>query len=502
MSQSPLLKPEIPSGTLIDNRYLIQELLGQGGLGRTYLAFDTRRFNEPCVLKEFAPIGTGKSELEKCRNLFIREAKILYQLTHPQIPRFLACFEGDGRLFLVQEFVDGKTYSSILGERQTTGQSFSESEAIQWLKDILTILKYVHKHNIIHRDISPDNIMLPKGKNLPVLIDFGVGKQIADIQETGTANQANFTFVGRMSLVGKVGYAPREQISLGVCSSSSDIYALGVTAIVLLTGKDPSLLMDQYTLEWKWHLYVKVSPGFATILDKMLADIPKNRYQTSQEIITDLEKLTANPIVSTDIKNEELSPTKVTFFETVEEPSTTTTDVESNPETQIYVDSFVAAKESEVPVTSFDNWQELPATSVSNNEDIQNIVEVDSQVPPKPETIDTSVDLFFADSQSGSTTPPSSVQKSSETVFSSPIITENDQSTSSYQNQYNTSLDPFFIERCQEELAYYIGPMASMIVEDTLIENPQASPYQVVEILAREIPESQSALEFTRKLLR
>ncbi|MDJ0674504.1 MAG: serine/threonine-protein kinase [Calothrix sp. MO_167.B42] len=499
MSQSPLLKPEIPSGTLIDNRYLIQELLGQGGLGRTYLAFDTRRFHEPCVLKEFAPIGTGKSELEKCRNLFIREAKILYQLTHPQIPRFLACFEGDGRLFLVQEFVDGKTYSSILGERQATGQSFSESEAIQWLKNILPILHYVHQHNIIHRDISPDNIMLPKGKNLPVLIDFGVGKQIADIQEVGTANQANFTFVGKMSLVGKVGYAPREQISLGVCSPSSDIYALGVTTIVLLTGKDPSLLMDQYTLEWKWHLYVKVSPSFATIIDKMLADIPRNRYQTSHEVITDLDSLTATPIVSTDIENQEISPTRVTIFDTVEESSTNTTEIESTPETQAYVDSFEAEKSSEFPATSFDNWQELPITAVSNEDS----VEVEPQLPPKLETIETSVDLFFADSEPISTQPPSSnVQKSSETVFSSPTTSENYQSTSSYQNQYNTSVDPFFIKRCQEELAYYIGPMASMIVEDTLIDHPQASAYQLVEILAREIPESQSALEFTRKLLR
>ena len=238
MSYSPITKPEIISGTLVDNRYIIERLLGQGGLGRTYLAFDSRRFNEPCVLKEFAPVGTGLGALEKCRDLFRREAKILHQLEHPQIPRFLACFEGDNRLFLVQEFVDGKTYSTLLGERQQQSLAFTENEVIDWLRNLLPVLDYVHKHNIIHRDISPDNIMLPQGSNIPILIDFGVGKQIAGIGQT--VENEETTFVGKVSLVGKVGYAPREQISLGICSPSSDLYALGVTAIVLMTGREPS----------------------------------------------------------------------------------------------------------------------------------------------------------------------------------------------------------------------------------------------------------------------
>ena len=290
MSQSHITRPEIAAGTLIDNRYIIQKLLGQGGLGRTYLAFDTRRFNEACVLKEFAPIGTGESGLEQYRNLFKREAKILHQLQHPQIPKFLACFEGDGRLFLVQEYVDGKTYSRLLGELQRQGRNFSEDEVIQWLKNLLPVLEYVHQHNIIHRDISPDNIMLPDGKDLPVLIDFGVGKQIADMNE-GRSSNHQVTFVGKMSLVGKVGYAPREQISLGLCSASSDLYALGVTAIVLLTGRDPSLLMDQYSLEWNWRYYTYVSDEFAQVLDCMLADRPNKRYQTAREVIKDLERI-------------------------------------------------------------------------------------------------------------------------------------------------------------------------------------------------------------------
>jgi serine/threonine protein kinase len=416
MSQSPLTRPEIAAGTLIDNRYIIQKLLGQGGLGRTYLAFDTRRFNEACVLKEFAPIGTGESGLEQYRNLFKREAKILHQLQHSQIPKFLACFEGDGRLFLVQEYVDGKTYSRLLGELQRQGRNFSEEEVIQWLKNLLPVLEYVHGHNIIHRDISPDNIMLPDGHELPVLIDFGVGKQITDISEVRNPNQV--TFVGKMSLVGKVGYAPREQISLGLCSASSDLYALGVTAIVLLTGRDPSLLIDQYSLEWNWRYYAYVTDGFAQILDRMLADRPNKRYQTAREVITDLEL----------------------FQEPEPEPEPATSPA-------IMID---------LPPTVFNpEYQAMSAISQPYNQ-------------------------------------------SEETIFSSPssfFSPENEQI-----EQQQPSLNPAFVIHCQQQLAYHIGPMANLILEEILAENPYISPDQFVELIAREIPDSQAAFEFKKRL--
>ncbi|MBW4449371.1 MAG: serine/threonine protein kinase [Spirirestis rafaelensis WJT71-NPBG6] len=403
MSQSPLTKPEISSGTLIDNRYTIQKLLGQGGLGRTYLAFDTRRFNEPCVLKEFAPIGTGESGLEKCRDLFKKEAKILHQLQHPQIPKFLACFEGDGRLFLVQEYIDGQTYSELLQKLQKQGRNFSQDEVINWLKNLLVILEYIHQHNIIHRDISPDNVMLPDNKNLPMLIDFGVGKQIAgELNDTINSNRA--TFVGKISLVGKVGYAPREQISLGLCSPSSDLYALGVTAVVLLTGRDPSLLMDQYSLEWKWRLYSYVSDAFAQVLDKMLADTPKKRYQTAKEVLRDLQCL----------EREELQGTM-----------------------------------NNVPSAVF-------------------VTELYSSELRTPDTIDQSA-----------------------VNFDSLLITPKKS-----QTQPVNSFKHGFIKRCQEKLAYHIGPIASLIIEETLAENPDILPDEFVRLLAREITDLQAAFEF------
>ena len=283
MPASVVTDAAIPVGTIVSNRYLIGKVLGQGGFGRTYLASDIHCFNKHCVLKEFLPNLIEESYQQKSRDLFEREARILYQIDHPQIPKFQACFEDNKRLFLVQEYVEGKTYSALLRERiSEQNKAFDETEIIQWLRDILPVLDYIHQHKIIHRDISPDNIILDSDKNLPVLIDFGVGKQ--NIEQCNP----NQTYARQKSVVGKIGYAPHEQISLGQCFPSSDLYALGVTAIVLLTGIAPEVLLDGYSLEWQWQNYIKVSQTLAEVLNKMLADKPKQRYHCATDVLNAL----------------------------------------------------------------------------------------------------------------------------------------------------------------------------------------------------------------------
>jgi serine/threonine protein kinase len=287
--------PDIISGTLLKNRYVVQKTLGQGGLGRTYLALDSYRFNEPCVLKQFAPLVTKNYLIEKSRILFEREAKILYQLKHPQIPQFFACFEVQGQLFLVQEYIHGKSYCQILQEKLEIGLTFSETEIIRLLLDLLPTLNYIHERGIIHRDISPDNIMQSHHRNLPMLIDFGVGKQRSN-QETDN-NIFDSTIFSTSSaeakhtLVGKIGYSPSEQINLGRCFPCSDLYALGVTVIVLLTGKQPTQLIDYASLEWQWRSYIRVSKPFGQILDRLINPHPKYRYQSAQELLSALKEI-------------------------------------------------------------------------------------------------------------------------------------------------------------------------------------------------------------------
>ncbi|MER3478286.1 MAG: hypothetical protein C4287_19760 [Leptolyngbya sp. ERB_1_2] len=246
----------ITSGTLLRQRYLIKQVLGQGGFGRTYLAIDQERFNELCVIKEFAVPYQDDGLVEKAKMLFQREASTLYQIQHSQIPRFWAAFESEQRLFLVQDFVQGQTYRSLLQARREQGQAFSEAEILHLLNHLLPVLTYLHDRDIVHRDISPENIILRTqdtrelvipaevipNSGLPVLIDFGAVKEAA----------SHWPIISTITRVGKVGYAPPEQLQTGNVSPHSDLYALGATCLVLLTGREPQTLLDSQTLEWRW----------------------------------------------------------------------------------------------------------------------------------------------------------------------------------------------------------------------------------------------------------
>lgn len=280
------MQPPILAGTVLQNRYRVLSILGQGGFGRTYLAEDQGRFNERCALKEFIPPQGSDYALTKARELFQREAAILYQISHPQIPQFRATFEENQRLFLVQDYVEGKTYRALLNERKMRGRAFSEAEGLQLIYQILPVLAHIHSKGIIHRDIAPDNIILRQQDNLPVLIDFGVVKEIV------TRFQAPETDVP--TTVGKLGYAPSEQMQTGRAYPNSDLYSLAVSAIVLMTGREPQDLYDDRNLVWNWQHWVPmIHPGFAAVLNRMLSNRPGDRYQSVSEVAQALQALMA-----------------------------------------------------------------------------------------------------------------------------------------------------------------------------------------------------------------
>ena len=277
------------AGELLGWRYKVLSELGQGGFGRTYLAQDSNRFNEPCVLKEFAPQVEGEAALQKAEELFEREAGTLYQLQHPQIPRFRELFraewQGRDRLFLVQDYVEGQTYQELSQTRQHQGQSFSEAEVTDLLLQLLPVLDYIHTAGVIHRDISPDNLILRQSDRLPVLIDYGGVKQVAarvaSISQRVVAPVVQPIAITRL---GKLGYAPAEQLDHGEVHPHSDLYALAVTSLVLLTGQEPQTLFAKGD-RTRWQRSLHLSPRLTQVLTKMLDPYPGRRYQSAPEVM-------------------------------------------------------------------------------------------------------------------------------------------------------------------------------------------------------------------------
>ncbi|MGF1676119.1 MAG: protein kinase [Rivularia sp. (in: cyanobacteria)] len=279
------------SASIIIDRYKIVRQLGQGGFGRTYLAEDMQQSDKICVLKEFAPQVEEDKDLQKAKELFEREANVLKQLQHPQIPRLHCSLQvklaNKDFFFLVQDYVEGENYQDLLEQRLNKGQCFNEQEVFHLLTQILPVLNYIHSKDVVHRDISPDNLILRRADNIPVLIDFGGVKQLPASQGLWfTQLPVNRT------LLGKKGYAPEEQLRQGKAFHSSDLYSLAVTALVLLAGEEPQKLYDSYQGNWRWGEKIKVSPNFEAVLKRMVAYKPSDRYQNAEQVLKDLQSST------------------------------------------------------------------------------------------------------------------------------------------------------------------------------------------------------------------
>ena len=265
---------------LLRARYQVIEPLGQGGFGATFLAKDISLPGQPsCVVKQLRPSSSSPRVLEMARELFKREAKTLGQLgDHPQVPRLLDYFETEQQFYLVQEYVKGLTLKQ---EVKQSGR-FNESDVKNFLLEILPVVQYIHSQGVIHRDIKPANIIRRVQDNHLVLIDFGAVKD--QVSQTILLDPTDQTANTKFS-VGTFSFAPPEQMALRPIFAS-DIYALGMTCLYLLTGKSPKDLdFDAVTGEIVWQPHVQVSPNFVRILDKMLKPIVSHRFQSAADVV-------------------------------------------------------------------------------------------------------------------------------------------------------------------------------------------------------------------------
>ncbi|MBT9316568.1 serine/threonine-protein kinase [Leptothoe spongobia] len=270
-------------GTVLSDRYRISKILGAGGFGDTYLAEDTQRPGNPiCVVKQLKIVSDNPRAHQLAQRLFAAEAATLERLgEHDQIPRLLAYFEANYSFYLVQEMIEGTLLKDLLDPQRP----MSQRSVARFLLDLLPVIEAVHTQGVIHRDIKPSNIISRHNDHSYVLIDFGAVKQISN-RLTDTNARITST-VG----IGTQGYMPSEQ-SAGLPNFSSDLYALGITAIEALTGLPPHALQRDKHGEILWADKVSdLNPGLATVLGKMVRYDFNQRYSTAQAVLQDLREL-------------------------------------------------------------------------------------------------------------------------------------------------------------------------------------------------------------------
>lgn len=279
-------------GDIIAERYRIVDTLGQGGIGITYEAEDLHN-SQRVALKA---LSLRRISDWKVLELFEREAKVLSQLNHPGIPRYLDYFQvdtpQDRQFYLVQELALGRSLTSLI----ETGWHPDEIEVRPLAEKVLEILVYLHQLTppVIHRDIKPQNLILrspqpalEKGAKRDLfLVDFGA------VQDT-----YRHTLTGGSTVVGTYGYMAPEQFR-GQASVATDLYGLGATLLFLLTHQSPADL-PQRRLKIDFRSQVQTSAEFADWLEIMLEPAPEDRFSSAKEALAALrgESVVSNFLV-------------------------------------------------------------------------------------------------------------------------------------------------------------------------------------------------------------
>ena len=288
VSQPPITRQTVNSANqtlltgqaLQGGKYRIVRMLGQGGFGITYLAEQTMMERKVCVkeffMKEYCnrdgvtsqvSLGTQNNAamMQKYQEKFLKEARMIARLDHPNIIRIHDVFAENNTAYYVMDYIEGKNLNEIVKERG----ALPEAVAVEYVRQIGEGLEYVHSHNINHLDIKPGNILIRKSDNRPILIDFGMSKQY---NESG--DQTSSTPVGVSA-----GYAPLEMYQAGGVTSFSpqtDVYELGATLYYLVTRTVPpsaSNILNEGLTDIPKYL----SPSIKTAIEQAMEPVKKNR---------------------------------------------------------------------------------------------------------------------------------------------------------------------------------------------------------------------------------
>ncbi len=295
----------LPAGTaLSDGVFIITGHLGQGGFGMTYLAKDVT-LGRQVVIKEcfpesicfrkgkdlFVRSNTNAPHFRKCVEMFTREARSIARLVHPNIVAIHSIFEENKTAYLVLDLIEG---SDLLDIIEDPDRALSPAEICEVTRQTLEALRFVHDQNLLHRDISPDNILIDE-MGQPILIDFGSAREFASER---TRQKSTLLFV-------KDGYSPFEfYVSGAAHSPASDLYALGGTIYHVVTGEAPPSSQlrhaeiqagnpDPYQpLLGRFDLYDDV---FLAAIDMALELRPAQRLQSAEHWLAGIAQSQSSP---------------------------------------------------------------------------------------------------------------------------------------------------------------------------------------------------------------
>lgn len=264
-------------GTRIGPRYVIDRLLGQGGMSNLYIATDLQQGNAVRVIKEMTARYADPNEQKMAEQLFMREAQLLATLNHPHIPKVFDKFVFQGKYYLSMEYCQGDDLGKIIQDRGTV----EEKMVAAWGAQMATVLYYLHRQNppIVFRDVKPSNIMIVNEQ--VKLIDFGIARHFTSAKKGDTMR------------IGSPGYAPPEQYS-GQTDPRSDIYALGVTMHHAVTGFDPTISQTPFLIPLARTLNPKVSPEMEALIARATQLDPDKRYDNCLDMKRDIQVVMRN----------------------------------------------------------------------------------------------------------------------------------------------------------------------------------------------------------------